>query len=70
MNVYEIGNMGQKLANNTYPGRGIVLGITPDGKKAVYIEDGDTPEILQRRVMEQAEWILLPQAAEKVCASL
>ena len=39
-------------------------------QKAVYIEDGDTPEILQRRVMEQAEWILLPQAAEKVCASL
>ena len=35
MNVYEIGNMGQKLANNVYPGRGIVLGITPDGKKAV-----------------------------------
>ena len=47
----------------------------PDGgeiiaQKAVCIEDGDTPEILQRRVMEQAEWILLPQAAEKVCASL
>ena len=45
----------------------------PDGgeiiaQKAVYIIDGDTPEILQRRVMEQAEWILLPQAAEKVCA--
>ena len=40
------------------------------GQKAVYIEDGDTPEILQKRVMEQAEWILLPQAAEKVCASL
>ena len=35
MNVYEIGNMGEKLASNTYPGRGIVLGITPDGKKAV-----------------------------------
>ena len=35
MNVYEIGNMGQKLADNVYPGRGIVLGITPDGKKAV-----------------------------------
>ena len=32
--------------------------------------DGNTPEILQKRVMEQAEWILLPQAAEKVCASL
>ena len=47
----------------------------PDGgeiiaQKAVYIEEGDTPEILQRRVMEQAEWILLPQAAEKVCAGL
>ena len=47
----------------------------PDGgriiaQKAVYIEDGDTPEILQRRVMEQAEWILLPQAAEKVCKEM
>ena len=47
----------------------------PDGgeiiaQKAVYIEPGDTPEILQRRVMEQAEWILLPQAAEMVCASM
>ena len=35
MNVYEIGNMGEKLSTNAYPGRGIVLGITPDGKKAV-----------------------------------
>ena len=48
---------------------------TPDGgeiiaQKAVYIEPGDTPEVLQRRVMEQAEWILLPQAAEMVCAGL
>ena len=47
----------------------------PDGgqiiaQKAVNIEDGETPEILQRRVMEQAEWILLPQAAEMVCVSL
>ncbi len=47
----------------------------PDGgeiiaQKAVYIEAGDTPEILQRRVMEQAEWILLPQAAEKVCKEM
>lgn len=44
----------------------------PDGgeiimQKAVYIEDGDTPEILQKRVMEQAEWIILPQSTEKVC---
>lgn len=43
----------------------------PDGgrillQKAVEILSGDTPEILQRRVMEQAEWILLPQAAEEM----
>ena len=47
----------------------------PDGgeiiaQKAVEIQEGDTPEILQKRVMEQAEWILLPQAAEKVCAQI
>ena len=47
----------------------------PDGgeiiaQRAVYIEPGDTPETLQRRVMEQAEWVLLPQAAEQVCAEL
>ena len=43
----------------------------PDGgqiiaQKAVEILEGDTPEILQRRVMEQAEWVLLPQAAEMI----
>ncbi len=47
----------------------------PDGgeiiaQKAVEILPGDTPEILQRRVMEQAEWILLPQAAQAVCAAI
>lgn len=47
----------------------------PDGgeiilQKAVNILPGDTPEILQKRVMEQAEWILLPQAAELVAAKL
>ena len=47
----------------------------PDGgeiiaQKAVEVLPGDTPEILQRRVMEQAEWILLPRAAETVCAGL
>ena len=41
----------------------------PDGgniilQKAVCVEDGDTPEILQKRVMEQAEWIILPEATE------
>ena len=39
-------------------------------QKAVEILPCDTPETLQRRVMEQAEWVLLPQAAEQVCASL
>ena len=43
----------------------------PDGgeiilQKAVAVQPGDTPETLQRRVMEEAEWILLPQAAELV----
>ena len=35
MNVYEIKSMAERLDGNTYPGRGIVLGVTPDGKKAV-----------------------------------
>lgn len=47
----------------------------PDGgkiilQKAVEIQDGDTPEILQKRVMEQAEWILLPKAAEMVAEKI
>ena len=47
----------------------------PDGgeiiaQKAVEILPGDTAEMLQRRVMEQAEWILLPQAAEQVAREL
>ena len=47
----------------------------PDGgeiilQKAVAIEEGDTPEILQRRVMEQAEWHILPQAVEIVSKKL
>ncbi|MDO4743765.1 MAG: phosphoribosylglycinamide formyltransferase [Clostridia bacterium] len=47
----------------------------PDGgeiilQKAVEIKEGDTPEILQKRVMEEAEWKLLPAAAEKVSAEI
>ena len=34
MNVYEIKTMAERLEGNRYPGRGIVIGITPDGKKA------------------------------------
>ena len=37
-------------------------------QKAVEVEEDDTPEVLQRRVMEQAEWILLPQAVSDFCA--
>lgn len=39
-------------------------------QKAVEILPGDTPESLQRRVMEQAEWILLPQETEKLAQKL
>lgn len=47
----------------------------PDGgeiimQKAVSVRRGDTPEILQRRVMRIAEWKILPQATEKVCSEI
>ena len=47
---------------------------SPDGgeiiaQKSVDVLPGDTPEVLQKRVMEQAEWILLPRALEQVCAA-
>ena len=47
----------------------------PDGgeillQKAVEVLPGDTPEVLQRRVMEQAEWKLLPQAAQKIAEEI
>ena len=47
----------------------------PDGgkiimQKAVYINEDDTPETLQKRVMQEAEWIILPQAVEKVSKEL
>lgn len=35
-------------------------------QKAVEVEKGDTPEVLQRRVMEQAEWVILPQAIQMI----
>jgi phosphoribosylglycinamide formyltransferase-1 len=47
----------------------------PDGgeiimQKAVEVHPDDTPSILQRRVMEEAEWIILPAAVEAVCAQI
>ena len=47
----------------------------PDGgriimQRAVEVRDGDTPEILQRRIMEEAEWTILPLSCEQVCAEI
>ena len=47
----------------------------PDGgeiimQKAVEVRDGDVPETLQRRVMEEAEWVILPAACEKICKKM
>ena len=47
----------------------------PDGgqiilQKAVEIKEGDTPEVLQKRVMVEAEWIILPKATQIVCEKL
>ena len=47
----------------------------PDGgriimQRAVEVKDGDTPEVLQRRIMEEAEWKILPMSCELVCANI
>ena len=52
-----------------------IVNEVPDGgrillQKAVEVREGDTPELLQKRVMEEAEWLLLPQAAELICREL
>lgn len=52
-----------------------IVNEIPDGgpilaQKAVEIQPGDTPEALQKRVMEQAEWLLLPQETEKLAQRL
>lgn len=49
------------LVNEIVDGGQILL------QKAVYIKDDDTPQSLQKRVMEEAEWIILPQAVENFC---
>ena len=60
-------NYGVKVSGATVH----LVNEIPDGgrillQKAVEVRDGDTPEILQRRIMEQAEWKLLPKAAEMI----
>lgn len=48
--------------------------ITDGGRiiaqKAVAVKEDDTPETLQRRIMEEAEWVILPEACEKVCSEI
>ena len=72
------GFYGLKVHEAALASGGKVTGATvhfvhevPDGgeillQKAVDVLPGDTPEVLQRRVMEQAEWKLLPQAAQMI----
>lgn len=63
-------NYGVKVTGATVH---LVNEVVDGGKilmqKAVEVEDGDTPEVLQKRVMEQAEWIILPKAVEMFCAA-
>ena len=63
--------MGVKVTGATV----LFVNEIPDGGKiiaqrAVYIQDGDTPEVLQKRVMQEAEWIILPEAVEKIAAQM
>ncbi len=59
MDIYETGSLGEKLQGNTYPGRGIVLGLTPDGKKSVaaYFIMGRSANSLNRVFIEEPDGI-------------
>lgn len=59
MNVYEKGSIAEKLKNNTYPGRGIILGITPDGTKkiAAYFIMGRSSNSRNRVFSEESDGI-------------
>lgn len=64
-------NYGVKVSGATVH---YVNGVVDGGKiikqKAVYVKEGDTPETLQRRIMEEAEWVILPEAIEEICAAM
>lgn len=64
-------NYGVKVSGATVH---YVNGVVDGGKiikqKAVYINDDDTPETLQKRIMEEAEWKILPEAIEEICRTL
>jgi len=59
MNVYEVGSLSEKLSTNAYPGRGIVLGITPDGTHSVaaYFIMGRSVNSRNRVFIEEADGI-------------
>ena len=64
-------NYGVKVSGATVH---YVNGVVDGGKiikqKAVYIKEDDTPETLQKRIMEEAEWKILPEAIEEICKTL
>lgn len=64
-------NYGVKVSGATVH---FVNGVVDGGKiikqKAVYINEDDTPETLQKRIMEEAEWKILPEAIEEICKTL
>lgn len=64
-------NYGVKVSGATVH---FVNEVTDGGEiimqKAVEVLDGDTPESLQKRIMEKAEWKILPEAVEKVCGEI
>ena len=69
MSIYDIANMGDVLSNNTYPGRGIVIGKTPDGTKAVfaYFIMGRSENSRNRVFIENGEDVVIhPFDASKV----
>ena len=59
MNVYEIGSLKEKLSTNAYPGRGIILGVTPDGTHSVaaYFIMGRSVNSRNRVFIEEADGI-------------
>ncbi|MDF2685199.1 MAG: phosphoribosylglycinamide formyltransferase [Clostridia bacterium] len=64
-------NYGVKLSGATvFIVNNIVDGGRIISQKAVAVKEGDTPESLQKRIMEEAEWVILPEAVEKVCKEL
>ena len=70
--IAKVGNIPERDMFNTF-NMGVGMSVTvakEDAQKAVEIQEMDTPEVLQKRVMEQAEWIILPKATEMVCSDI